>query len=82
MSDGEIELTVRDFYLIGTLAEEWLHHGDRILKQFPAAEVERLVRGGYLKRAVANRPDGTLLIRYDVTNKGWAAWQAYRFRDF
>jgi hypothetical protein len=81
MSQEGIELTVRDYYLLGTLAEERVRHGDKVLKQYTAAEVERLVRGGYLRKAVASQPDETQPIWYGVTGKGWAAWQAYRFCD-
>jgi hypothetical protein len=59
VSYAEGELTERDYYLIGTLAEARIHYANKVPKQHSAAEVERLVRGGYLKAASVDRPDGT-----------------------
>ena len=68
MPQNEQELTEREYYLLGSLAEPRTRNRD--LHKY-TAEAERLIQRGYLKREQFDR--------YTVTPKGRAAWQAYRF---
>ena len=70
MPHNEQELTEREYYLLGSLAEPRARNRD--LHKY-TAEAERLIQRGYLKRG---QFDG-----YTITPKGRAAWQAYRFTD-
>jgi hypothetical protein len=81
----EIELTERDYYLLGLLVEGIRPRDRRAYRgHLPRGcsdeQAERLVQGGYLYR-VALDPNGTGKrgIRYSSTEKGLAAWRAYRF---
>ena len=78
MSYKEIELTNRDYFLLGTLAERNGREG-RFLHRYNDDEVERLVLGGYLEWEMSPVPDGTQAKHYSLTRKGQAAWRAYRF---
>ena len=68
MPQNEQELTEREYYLLGSLAEPPSRNRD--LHKY-AAEAERLIQRGYLERGQFDR--------YTITPKGRAAWQAYRF---
>jgi hypothetical protein len=72
---NEQDLTAREYYLLGSLAET-----PRRNKNFNryTAEAERLVQRGYLEK-VAIGPPGDTQSLYRITRKGRAAWQAYRF---
>jgi hypothetical protein len=78
VSDEESELTARDYFLLGTLAERSRDNG-RFLRRYTEDEVERLVQGGYLAWERFRAPDGSEAQRYCITEKGLAAWQGYRF---
>ncbi len=74
MSDEEIKLTEQDYLVLGTYAERTPDR-TRILSLGEYDTAERLVRRGYLEWRV----EETGLIQYGLTDKGRAAWQAYRF---
>jgi hypothetical protein len=82
MSHEEIELTERDYYLLGMLAEETRYKG-RLPHGCTRDQAERLARAGYLGQEEwkAVVPGGQPVTRYYVTEKGRAAWQNYRFID-
>ena len=75
MPHNEQDLTAKEYYLLGCLAE-WSGYGSRRLHRY-TAEAERLVWQGYLERAEIGVPVGTS--RYIITPEGRATWQAYRF---
>lgn len=75
MPHNEQDLTEKEYYLIGCLAEPF-GRGSKGLDRY-TAEAKRLVLQGYLEQAAAGAPVGSS--RYIVTPKGRAAWQAYRF---
>jgi hypothetical protein len=72
---NEQDLTTKEYYLLGCLAE-WSGYGGRRFHRY-TAEAERLVQRGYLGWAATGVPIGNS--RYIITPKGQAAWQAYRF---
>lgn len=72
---NEQDLTEREYYLLGSLAEP--PRRNRNLHRY-TAEAERLVQRGYLERGVTGAPSKQLFL-YRITHKGRAAWQAYRF---
>ncbi len=78
MPHNEQDLTEREYYLIGRLAEPVSRgrRGKKGLDHF-TDEAKRLVQQGYLERAPTGVPVGNS--RYIVTPKGRAVWQAYRF---
>lgn len=78
-SEQEDELAARDYFLLGTLAEQ-THNRDLLLRRYRPAEIERLVQCGYLWWSTDpsnQRPKGAELF---ITDKGREAWQSYRFR--
>ena len=87
VSHEDIELTERDYYLLGLLVEG--SHSRRQRSAYRGhlprgctdAQAERLVQAGYLESTVLH-PDGSgqKVIRYSVTEKGRAAWRTYRFK--
>ena len=74
MSDEEIKLTEQDYLVLGTFAERTPDR-TRVLSLREYGVAERLVRGGCLEWRVKE----TGLIQYGLTEKGWAACQAYPF---
>ncbi|KLK91309.1 hypothetical protein AA309_20840 [Microvirga vignae] len=80
MSDHEIQLTERDYYLLGVLAEEVRGH-TQALRRYPEDGVVRLVRGGYLERVTLPAWNGREAKHYRITPKGRAAWRTHRFTD-
>ena len=78
MGHNEIELNALDYFLLGMLTKE-ANGTDQLPFGCTDEQAERLGRAGYLERAVARAADGQQLIRYRITAKGRAKWQAYRF---
>ncbi len=79
-AEQEDELAARDYFLLGTLAEQ-THNWDLLLRRYRPAEIERLVQGGYLgwnTHPSNQRPKGAELF---ITDRGQEAWKAYRFQD-
>jgi hypothetical protein len=72
---NEQDLTAKEYYLLGCLAE-WSGYGNRGFHHY-TAEAERLVQRGYLERKATGVRIGRS--RYIITHKGRATWQAYRF---
>jgi hypothetical protein len=73
---NEQDLTEREYYLLGSLAEPPRRNRD--LDRY-RAEAERLVQQGYLEKVATGAPAGKQVSLYRITHKGRAAWQAYRF---
>jgi hypothetical protein len=67
---NERELTAREYYLLGSLAEPRARTKD--LHKY-TAEAQSLIKRGYLERKSFDR--------YTVTPEGQAVWQAYRFTN-
>ncbi len=73
MSCEEKRLTEQDYLLLGTFAERTPDR-TRVLSLREYTVAERLVCAGYLEWRVEEAG----LIQYGLTEKGWAALQAYR----
>ena len=80
MGRKEFELTARDYFLLGTLAEA-ANSTDHLPYGCTDAHAKRLVREGYLERAATRAANGQEIVRYRITPKGRAAWDAYRFTE-
>ncbi|QRM28691.1 hypothetical protein [Microvirga sp. VF16] len=78
MGRKEFELTARDYFMLGTLAEA-ANGTDHLPHGCTDAQAKRLVEEGYLERAATRAADGREMVRYRITAKGRAAWAAYRF---
>jgi hypothetical protein len=70
-------LTVREYYILGGLAEPSARRPKDLHRY--TAEAERLVQREYLERVATGGPGGEQVSLYRITHKGRMAWQAYRF---
>jgi len=80
LGHNAFELTARDYFLLGTLAEA-ANGIDHLPYGCTDAQAKRLGQEGYLERAATGAANGHELVRYRITPKGRAAWDAYRFTD-
>ena len=80
MGRNAFELTARDYFLLGTLAEA-ANGIDHLPYGSTDAQAKRLVPVGYLEHAATHAANGHEIVRYRITPKGRAAWDAYRFTD-
>jgi hypothetical protein len=85
VSHPETELTEKDYYLLGMIAEGVRYQGGRHRHkgELPHGcsfdQAERLVREGYLEKMMFQAIGRQEVIRYAITEKGRAAWRGYRF---
>jgi hypothetical protein len=70
-------LTVREYYLLGGLAQPPPRRPKDLHRY--KVEAERLVQREYLERVATGGPGGEQVSQYKITHKGQTAWQAYRF---
>ena len=80
LGHNAFELTARDYFLLGTLAEA-ANGIDHLPYGCTDAQAKRLVPEGYLERAATRAANGHEIVRYRITPKGRAAWDAYRFTE-
>ena len=80
MGRNAFELTARDYFLLGTLAEA-ANGIDHLPYGCTDAQARKLVPVGYLERAATGAANGHEIVRYRITPKGRAAWDAYRFTE-
>lgn len=78
LDKGGIQLTVQDYFLLGSLIEDRSHPGS-VPRGCTDAQAERLVKAGYLDRHITGAGSGWGIL-YSPTSKGRAVWQAYKFR--
>jgi hypothetical protein len=82
MSTADTKLDNRDMYLLGMLSERTAELGVKEGK-FPRgcdeAQALALAQAGYLVSTPYYFADGSAELRYEITSKGHAAWNAYRF---
>jgi hypothetical protein len=72
------KLTDRDNCLLGIFVEE-APDRQRVQERYSDEDVEGLVWGGYLEWKVLQYPEGGYAKPLSITDKGQAAWRAYRF---